>query len=387
MIDVDVLSLAAGAAAYQGIDRAMDDLLEEERYARGAAERALLSERVADLTDSLNELRDDRDDVDYVNAIQFASEPSPEWQDYVGQDALKMRLRVAIESAKKRGVPLDHVLLASGMPGVGKTTMARIIANEMGGKIIELVPPFSIETLAKAARDLGDGDVLFIDEIHKLADNGKRGAEILLKLLEERVLFLGYECVRLNQITVIGATTDVDMLPEPVIDRFKIKPYFEKYSIMDLISITCRFMGRHGYKFQPGTTDDDLIEGIAEACRSTPRVCEEFVMAARDLEAVGNRKPTIEEVLAFQQVEPDGMTRQHIAYLITMYTQGRRTMASGEVHYIAGEALLRSNLRETANGIQRIERFLMELGFVERTPSGRRLTPDGIDTADYYLNR
>ena len=102
------------------------------------------------------------------------------------------------------------------------TTLARLIAKAMGSRIIELVPPFNIYTLVEAARQLGDDDVLFIDEIHKLADNGKRGAEILLKVLEDKVAYLPTgEVVQLADITVIGATTDRDKLPEPVVDRFK----------------------------------------------------------------------------------------------------------------------------------------------------------------------
>ena len=321
----------------------------------------------------------------FIDNSEYTTATTPEWDDYIGQKALKNRLRQSIESAKIRDARLDHVLLASGMPGVGKTTMARIIAKEMGVHIIELVPKFSIASLVEACETLDDGDILFIDEIHKLAENGKRGAEVLLKLLEDHVIFLDGQAIPIADITVIGATTDVDMLPETIVDRFKIKPYFEKYDVHELARITTSFMDRHGYVWDIDK-DEDLIFGIAEACRSTPRVCEEFAMAVRDLQVTRGRRPTLAEVLAFQQVEPDGMTRQHIAYLVNMFKYNKRTVKN-KIEWVAGEAVMMSMLRETRQGIQRIERFLMESGYIDRTPSGRRLTPAGIKKAQSYIKR
>lgn len=277
-------------------------------------------------------------------------------------------------------------MLASGYPGVGKTTMARIIAEEMGVRIKEIVPPFSAEGLANAARELKNGDILFIDEIHKLSDGGAKGSEILLKLLEDHVIPVGWEVITVADITVIGATTEADLLKEAVLDRFKITPEFEPYSFTDLISITCRFMGKLDYDFTPGTSDDELIMGIAKACKRTPRKCEKFVMAARDLEIDLGRKATIDEVLDYKQIEPDGMERKDVKYLLVMFKMGRRTRSNGDVEYVAGEATLMSALRETKKGVQRIERFLLEQGYLERTPSGRRLTEEGIETALYFDN-
>jgi len=300
------------------------------------------------------------------------------WDQYVGQDALKKRLKISILSAKRRGERLDPVLLESGMPGVGKTTMARIIANELEANIVELVPPFKAEDVASVADQLNDGDVLFIDEVHKLADGGKRGAEILLKLLEDGTVQVDGETIKLPDVTVIAATTDADKLPEPVLDRFKIRPHFERYTVENMVSITEVFAQRHGVEFS-----DELVNTIATASRFTPRVIEGFIMAARDLEAVEEREPTPDELLEFEGVTRDGLSLKHQAYLTSLLEQQRHRR--GVLVCEAGETLLCNLLRETRQGVQRIERYLMELGYVERTNSGRALSQAGITRAQQLV--
>ena len=234
-----------------------------------------------------------------VNALDFSTVHMPqEWDEFFGQEPMKKQLAIYIKSAQARNAPLPHVLLASGSPGVGKTAMARLIAKTMGVNIYELVPPFNIHTLVAAARKLGDGDVLFIDEVHKLADSGKRGAEILLKVLEEGVAFMpDGSVIPLADITVIGATTDRDKLPEPVIDRFKIKPYYQPYSWGELGAICIEFAWRHNAL---DVIDDELAVKIAAASRGTPRIIEEMVMAARDMALAFGAPPTADALLAFR---------------------------------------------------------------------------------------
>lgn len=296
------------------------------------------------------------------------------WDTYVGQESLKKRLKISILSAKRRGERLDHVLLESGMPGVGKTTMARLIAGELGVHLEELVPPFKAEDVANISERLDDGDVLFIDEVHKLADSGKRGTEIMLKLLEDGTVQVGGETIQLPNVTIICATTDADKLPETVLDRFKIRPHFDRYTLENMEAITGVFATRHGVKFSK-----PLTRTIASASRFTPRVIEGFILAARDLEAVNEAEPTPEELLEFEGCTRDGLTLQHQAYLTSLLEQKRHRR--GELVCEAGETLLCNLLRETRPGVQRLERYLMELGYVERTNSGRALTREGIARA------
>jgi Holliday junction DNA helicase RuvB len=333
-------------------------------------------------------IHNDEDDPNArpVNALDFSTVDMPEgWDDYIGQDPMKQQLAVYMASAQARGASLPHVLLASGMPGVGKTTMARLIAKTLGVKIFELVPPFNIHTLVAAAEQLDDRDILFIDEIHKLADGGKRGAEILLKVLEEKVAFMpDGEVIPLADITVIGATTDRDKLPEPVIDRFKIKPYFQPYSWSELSAIAIEFAARHRAL---DVVSDSLAVDVAAASRGTPRIIEEMIMAARDMSLAFKRPPTAEELLAFLEVEPDGLTRTHIHYLTAMRQYFARMTKDETIEYIVGEAAIQQILRETKQGIQRVEAFLVERGLIDRTPRGRRLTDLGIERAEEFISQ
>lgn len=302
-----------------------------------------------------------------------------DWDSYVGQEPLKEQLRVAIDSARARYDAMPHTLLASGVPGVGKTTLARLIAQEYGTRVRMLVPPFTAKTLYEAAMAMDDWEFLFIDEIHKLADHGPRAAENLLHLLDERTLYLDDGVHKLKEFTVIGATTDADKLPETILDRFVLKPYFQHYSLTELVRITHNFARHYGVALFPRTT-----VGIAQACRRTPRVARELVLAARDLTITTGHPVTVEEVLAFKEIDPDGMTRTHKAYLTSMYQYYGRENAQGEIEYVAGEASMMSILRETKQGIGRIERFLIERGLLDRTPRGRRLTAAGIMKAVGY---
>ena len=330
-------------------------------------------------------LGEDVPGIPVIDAGQYSTdERLVEWGDYVGQEPLKRQMEVFLRSAKARDAPFPHTLLASGFPGVGKTTLARLIAKMMDVHIIELVPPFNIYTLVEAAEQLLDGDILFIDEIHKLADGGKKGAEILLKVLEDRVAFLPTgEVVEFNEITIIGATTDRDKLPEPVIDRFKAKPYFQPYSIMELGLIALAFADRHNAMAE---VDDELCFVIARACRGVPRLCEELVMSARDLSYTLGRPPTGQELLSFVETEPDGLTRTHIQYLTSLRQFFPRTVRdTEEIEYVVGEAAMQQILRETKPGLGRVENFLIERGLIDRTPRGRRLTDAGIDRAEEFI--
>jgi Holliday junction DNA helicase RuvB len=306
------------------------------------------------------------------------------WDDYVGQEPLKRQLLVHINAAQALDEALPHILLASGRPGVGKTTMARLIAKTLDVDITEMVPPFNIWTLSQAAQELFHNDILFIDEIHILANHGKRGAEILLKVLEDKVLYLpDGQVIPLSDITIIGATTDKDMLPETILDRFKIKPYFQAYSIEELAMIAIDFAYRH-HCLQ--YVDTPMAFAFARACRGTPRILEEMVLACQALTlSRGGTIPSAEQVLEFLETEPDGLTRTHVHYLTAMYQYFKRDDGKGRIEYIAGEATMQQILRETKQGIGRVERHLVEQGLLDRTPRGRRLTDRGILRAMEFI--
>lgn len=382
----DAMLMGAGYAMYRhGQDRQTEALMHALGQITSYEQASEPAVEVGSVLVVDDETVDRRGQMPVVNAIDNSTLQVPEsWDEFIGQERLKRQLLVHIAYAQSTRTPLPHVLLASGMPGVGKTTLSRMIAQALDAHIVEVVPPFNIYTLVEAAEELVDGDVLFIDEIHKLAQSGKRGAEILLKVLEDHTAYLpNGEVVHLPKITVIGATTDRDMLPEPVVDRFKIKPHFEPYSDDEMQLITFQMGVRH--ECHEMLLDDDmrLTAWIARAARRTPRIAEEIVLGARALSAAyGGVYPEPGQVLDFVDVQPDGLSRAHVDYLVTLFTRfGRMPNGSRKLEYIAGEATLQSVLRETKPGMARLERFLMELGYVERTPRGRMLTPLGIERA------
>lgn len=313
-----------------------------------------------------------------------SNNPGPEyvksWDSYVGQEPLKAQMRIHIDATIRSWGTLPHTLLAASMPGVGKTTLARLIAKEMGGRLTMMVPPFSKTALHEAALQMNDGEFLFIDEIHKLADHGPAAAENLLHMLEERVLYLETGPHKLAEFTVIGATTDADKLPETILDRFEIKPFFQPYSAAELVRITKNFADFFGTNLLPET-----MVAIAKACRKTPRIARELVIGARDLQLATDQWCTPDKLYAFKEIEPDGTTRQHKAYLKAMYQFFGREEADGTWTYTAGEASMMSLLRENSKGLARLERFLIETGLLDRTPRGRRLTPLGIARARQYV--
>jgi holliday junction DNA helicase RuvB len=328
---------------------------------------------------------EDQPGIEPINNVDYSTDPLPNsWADLIGQVALKEELRTHIAAAKNMGEALPHVLLASGYAGVGKTTVARMIAKAMGRKYVELVPPFNIYTLVDAAEELEDHDVLGIDEIHKLADSGKRGAEILLKILEDKVAYLpDGDVVRLNDITIVGATTDRDKLPETVLDRFEIEPFFSPYSDAELVKIVVKFAYR--YKAE-NYVDEDLAITMALASRGTPRVIKKYVLAARAIALGKGHTPTSRELLAFLEVEPDGMTRTHIHYITALRQYfAREKPKGGGFEYVIGAPAIQQILRETPDGLGRIERFLIEQGLLDRTPRGRRLTDRGIARAEQFI--
>lgn len=295
------------------------------------------------------------------------------WDEFVGQKRVKDQLNVHILSARERMEPLDHVLLHSGVPGVGKTTLARLISKQMWKEMKMLVPPFHPETLYEMLQSMNYGDILFIDEIHRLAENGPRAAENLLHVLEEGRLFLDSGVVELERFTIVGATTDADKLPETILDRFPIKPRFEPYSDADMIRIVNNFRKKLGV-----TMTAEAMVATARASRGTPRIAREMVVAARDLAVALARIPSGEEILQFKDTDATGLTSQHKEYLINLFKFFGTKKKDGTMVYCAGEAAMATMLREPKQGVRRIERYLMERGFIDRGTHGRRLTELGL---------
>lgn len=292
--------------------------------------------------------------------------------EYIGQDKVKENLAVYIEASKRRGEPLDHVLLY-GPPGLGKTTLSAIIAHEMGVNLRITTGP-AIEKpgdLASLLTSLNDNDVLFIDEIHRLS---RTVEEILYPAMEDRVIdiILGKgpsaRSIRmdLRPFTLIGATTRAGQLSSPLRDRFGVIQRLELYNTEQLTDIIRRSSMILGI---PCTADG--AKEIARRARGTPRIANRLLKRVRDFADVMGNGQINQEIasIALSRLEIDNLGLDSLdRRMLEMIIKG---YGGGPV----GLETLASSLGEEAVTLEDVcEPFLMQLGFLGRTPKGRCAT-------------
>jgi Holliday junction DNA helicase RuvB len=292
--------------------------------------------------------------------------------DYIGQERLKTNLKLAIDAAKKRSEPIDHVLLF-GPPGLGKTTMAGVIAHEMGANMRVTSGP-AIERagdLASILTNLADGDVLFIDEIHRL---NRAVEEVLYAAMEDFKLDIvigegpAARSVRLDlpKFTVIGATTRTGSLAAPLRDRFGLIHRLEFYQENEVQQIIER-----AAKILNSEIREEAAQLLSTRARLTPRIANRLLKRVRDYADVNGDgiidKPTAAQALSMLEIDElglDAADRNMLRLMIENY--GERPVGLSTIAALTGD--------ETSTIEDFYEPYLMQMGLLERTPRGRKVT-------------
>jgi len=294
------------------------------------------------------------------------------WDEYVGQEKIKENLKILLQAAKERGHCPEH-LLFYGPPGLGKTTLSHLIANEMGGQMKITSGPAidKVGDLASILTNLSPGDILFIDEIHRL---NKMIEEVLYPAMESGVLDIiigkGPSArtiqLELPPFTLIAATTRIALLSAPLRSRFSGGTFrLEFYNQKEITEIIRRSAGILGFE-----TEDDALSEIARRSRFTPRTANYFLKRCRDFAQVYKKdlsKEVVKNTLDLLEIDNSGLTtidREILDIIINKFSGGP-----------VGLNTISASLGEEIDTVEEInEPYLMRLGFLERTPRGRVAT-------------
>lgn len=286
------------------------------------------------------------------------------WDGFVGQEDAKEQLRIQIASATARKARLEHTLLASGAHGIGKSTLATLLAYSAGVGIVQTSGPLLIEDARRLMRAMKDRDVLFIDEVHTLVAGNRNKADWLLPFMTEGKLYTENGAEKMPNITIVAATTDVGKLPQTLISRFMVQPVLVPYSTAE----GARIAGNLSRRMDIPVGDAEVFEEIAEAADNNPRSMRRILTAIRDLSyAYPETHPNLEKAFEWSGVSRDGLSMLAREMLIVLLTSKDGT---------ASVDTLKAQLGEPGP-IAHEEQTLLRRSYITISGRGRVLTDAG----------
>ncbi len=298
------------------------------------------------------------------------------WDEFIGQPLAREHLQAAIASSRRRGVRLEHVLIASGLAGIGKSSLARLIASELGAGLLALSGVIAVDEARTALRAMRDGDVLFIDEIHQIVGGNRARAEWLLHLLQDGRLLTARGAEPMPDVTVVAATTDAQKLPETILDRFVIQPTLVPYDEAEALMIASGLAGRMGFggDVLGPVPNADLI-ALTQAANNAPRTMRKLLATYRDTAFRGEEtRFDVDAALRWAGYTRDGLDEVAQKYLLVLVAcEGRASLAT-----IAGQMGEPGPLRHT-------EALLGVRGYITIEGNGRELTQAGVVRAGELL--
>ncbi len=313
-----------------------------------------------------------------VQDVSLGSHYPTSWAEYIGQSAIKKRLQIAAAAARSRNRPMGHLMIKSPMPGVGKTALAQLVAAELGGRMHVRTEPVKPAQVPFMLMDVKDGDVLFLDEAHRLVAGGKNNAEWLLALMENGIISSPLGVEQAPKITIIAASTDAARLPKTIRDRFELQATLTGYTDEEGTQLAVQLAGKILAPDDLPIPDAPTAAAVARAGNNVPRLIRRILCAVRDLALTGEIEPQggtypLAPAFEFAEVTADGLTQQALEYLRVLMVDFKGNPA--------GQKVLADRLGEVGTGLKEIEDLLLGKELIALTKTGRMLTTDGMRRA------
>jgi len=304
------------------------------------------------------------------------------WDDYVGQEEAKSFLRASAASARFRKTRMDHVLIASGTAGIGKSALVRLVAQDMEVGLQEVQGPVEVTDAIRMLNGMQDGDILFWDEVHNAISGGRAKAEWLLSFLQDGVIITSGGVTHVPNVTVIAATTDAQKLPEAILSRFTVKPVLESYTEDEAEKIVKVAAVNVFTKIGLAPPSASNRKAIVQAANCNPRTITQLLKILRDSAlAKGLTMPDVsaypmEDMYRWSGLTRDGLDRLAQNYLLTLYTAPNMRSGEKAIAQALGEP---TPPRHT-------EKMLIQKGMIRLVSSGRELTAEGAERVQALID-